>query len=118
MNCILYISAVLSCLGSAAVAQTQSAPREDDGKALLERICTKCHKLEGTLSQRNSKERWSAIVDDMVARGAEATDAEIDRLLDYLAKNYGNKVNVNKATAERQVADARHARKSMSSCIR
>lgn len=96
-RCIL--TAGLWCLCS-AVAQTQSAPRKDQGKALLERTCTKCHKLAGTLSQRNSKERWSAIVDDMIARGAEATDAEIDRLVDYLASNFGNKVSVNQATAE------------------
>jgi competence ComEA-like helix-hairpin-helix protein len=36
----------------------------------------------------------------MVARGAEVSDAEIDTIIDYLAKNFGPKVNVNKASAE------------------
>ena len=72
----------------------------DDGKAVFERVCSKCHKLTSTLAQRNSRERWSTIVDDMVAKGAEATDAEIEQIIDYLAKNLGGKVNVNKATAE------------------
>src|SRR5260370_33335548 len=92
--------AALFCLASVAAAQTQSAPHDDSAKALLERPCTKCHNLTSTLSQRNSKERWSAVVDDMIARGAEATDAEINTLVNCLAKNFGSKVNVNKAAAE------------------
>jgi competence protein ComEA len=92
--------AALCCLASIAAAQPRSELHDDEAKALLERTCTKCHKLTATLSQRNSKERWSAILDDMIARGAEASDAEIDTLVNYLAKSFGNKVNVNKATAE------------------
>jgi competence protein ComEA len=76
------------------------AEAQDDGKALLERTCTKCHALTSTLKQRNTREGWSAIVDDMVARGAEVSDAGIDTIIDYLAKNFGPKVNVNKASAE------------------
>jgi len=72
---------------------------QEDGKALLERTCTPCHKLNSTLSQRNSRTRWAAIVDEMVAKGAEATDQEIERIVDYLARTLGSRVNVNKATA-------------------
>jgi competence protein ComEA len=36
----------------------------------------------------------------MVSRGAEATDAEVEKIVDYLVKNMGPKVNVNKATAQ------------------
>jgi competence protein ComEA len=97
MPCALL--AVLCSFATIAAAQTQPAPRDEEAKALLERTCTKCHKLTATLSQRNSKERWSAILDDMIARGAEASDAEIETLVDYLARNFGSKVNVNKATA-------------------
>ncbi len=100
MNCILYIPALLCLLVSMAAAQAQSTPAEDEGKALLERTCTKCHKLSAAVGQRNSKGRWSAIVDDMIARGAEATDPEIEKIVDYLAKNFGPQVNVNKATAD------------------
>lgn len=85
------------CLGSVAGAQ-------DDGKALLERACTKCHGLTGTMRQRNSRERWTAIVDDMVARGAEGSDAEFEKITNYLAKNLGEKVGVNKASAEELAA--------------
>ena len=76
------------------------AAAQDGGKALMERTCTKCHALTSTLRQRNTRERWSAIVDDMVARGAEISDSEIETIIDYLANNFGPKVNVNKASAE------------------
>ena len=67
----------LWCLGSAGAAQ-------DDGRALLERTCTKCHALNATTRQRNDRERWSAIVDDMVVRGAELSDAEIEKIAELL----------------------------------
>jgi competence protein ComEA len=84
----------LCCLGPI------EATAQDEGKALLQRACTKCHALAATTRQRNDKERWSVIVDYMVSRGAELTDPEIDTLVDYLAKNLGPRVNVNKASAE------------------
>jgi competence protein ComEA len=76
------------------------ATAQDAGKALVERACTKCHNLEATARQHNTRDRWSAIVDDMVAKGMEATDAEIEKIIDYLAKTQGARLNVNKATAD------------------
>jgi competence protein ComEA len=35
----------------------------------------------------------------MVARGAEGTDAEFEKIVEYLTKNYGPRVVVNKAGA-------------------
>jgi len=83
-----------------AVVLAFAAAAQDDAKALVERACTKCHTLTSTLKQRNSRAGWSAIVDDMVARGAELSDAEIENTIGYLAKNYGPRVNVNKAGAQ------------------
>jgi len=73
---------------------------QDDAKALVERTCSKCHSLTSTLKQRNSADTWAAIVDDMIGRGAEGSDADFEKIVKYLAKNYGPKVKVNKATAQ------------------
>jgi competence protein ComEA len=89
-RCIVVTLAAL--LASTAAAQ-------DEAKALVERACTKCHTLTSTLKQHNSRDGWSAIVDDMVARGAELSDVEIETVIGYLAKNYGPRVNVNSAGA-------------------
>jgi competence ComEA-like helix-hairpin-helix protein len=82
------------------MAAVCSAAPQQDGKAVMERVCTKCHALTATLAQHNTRDRWSQIVDDMVARGAEVTDAEVDIIIDYLAKTQGLKTNVNKANAD------------------
>jgi competence ComEA-like helix-hairpin-helix protein len=69
------------------------------GKAVFEKMCTQCHGVEGVVRSKMSKDRWMTIVDDMVSRGAKGSDEEIDTVIDYLAANFGRKVNVNKATA-------------------
>jgi hypothetical protein len=63
---------------------------EGAGKADFEKVCTPCHGLENVVRVRMTKERWGSIVDDMVSRGATATDDEIDRIVNYLAANYSN----------------------------
>jgi len=72
---------------------------QTDGKALVQRVCTKCHALNTTTEQRNSPARWSEVVDDMVARGAEASDAEIVKIIEYLSTNFGPRLKVNAAGA-------------------
>lgn len=88
----------------AALCFASAAGAQQDGKALVEKVCAKCHTLDATMRQRNTKDRWSAIVDDMVARGAEATDAELEQIVEYLARNLGPKVAVNKAGADQLAA--------------
>ena len=75
-----------------AIVLGQQAPAQEDSKALVERVCGKCHTMATATGQRNTRERWSVVVDDMISRGAEATDSEIEKIIDYLAKNYGPKV--------------------------
>jgi len=74
--------------------------QDAETKKLVERACTRCHTLVSTYRMRNTRERWAAIVDDMVSRGADATDDEIEQIIDFLAAHYGPKVNVNKASAQ------------------
>ena len=91
---------ISSCLLIALFWCAPPAAAQDDVKALVERTCSKCHSLTSTLKQRNTADTWSAIVDDMIGRGAEGSDADFEKIVKYLAKNYGPKVKVNKATAQ------------------
>ena len=96
------VTAGLICAFAAAAAQPQpqAAPAADPGRALLDRVCTSCHELSGVMSQRNTRDRWSEIVDDMASRGAEATDEDLAKIVDYLAKTRGPRVNINRAGTE------------------
>jgi glucose dehydrogenase len=62
----------------------------DAAKALVEKTCaTGCHSIEVVTSQRMNKADWTAIVQSMKARGAQASDAEVNAIVDYLAKTLG-----------------------------
>jgi competence protein ComEA len=71
---------------------------EGKGKDVVEQVCGACHGVDLVSSRRATKEGWGYIVDDMVSRGASATNEQIQAINDYLAKNLGQ-VNVNKAPA-------------------
>ena len=59
-------------------------------KALVEKTCgIGCHSIEVVTSQRMNEKEWNAIVQNMVARGAQASDAELTAIVEYLAKTLG-----------------------------
>ena len=87
-------------LAAAIRAQSGPALPEGKGKAEFARICAQCHSVEIIVGKTNTAEGWAAVVDDMVSRGADGTDDEMDLVVKYLAAHFGPKVNVNKASAE------------------
>ena len=79
---------------------------------MVQRTCVQCHALKVVTSKRATKEEWSALVDQMVSRGADLNDDEIDVVVNYLSKNFPlvkaspgagkgaeQMINVNQATA-------------------
>jgi len=97
----------LLLLGLAALAFSQTKPSptlpEGPGKAVVEKMCKGCHGLENVVRSRRTQDKWSDIVDDMIARGPKGTDSEADEVIEYLSTHFGadavQKVNVNKAGA-------------------
>jgi quinoprotein glucose dehydrogenase len=56
-------------------------------KELIEKTCgTSCHSVEVVTSQRMNKSEWTAVVQNMAARGAQASDADVNLIVEYLAK--------------------------------
>lgn len=98
---IVFTALLLAGVSQMLTSASQTAGAQDaDTKKLFERTCSRCHTLVSTYRMRNTRERWAEIVDDMVSRGAEATDDEIEQIIDFLTAHYGTKVNVNKASAQ------------------
>jgi len=89
----LLVPFVISSL--APMVQAQDLP-EGKGKDAVEQVCGACHGTDLVSARRATKQGWSYIVDDMVSRGASATNEQIQTINEYLAKNFGQ-VNVNKA---------------------
>ncbi|WP_294391478.1 PQQ-binding-like beta-propeller repeat protein [uncultured Sphingomonas sp.] len=57
-------------------------------RPFVQQACTACHVAAQVTNQRKSRADWSATVEKMVGFGAQVPDAEFDRVVDYLARNY------------------------------
>jgi mono/diheme cytochrome c family protein len=58
------------------------------GKAILQRMCVGCHRLDVVTSKRATPDNWASTVQLMVSRGADGTDDEIDVLTKYLSTSF------------------------------
>jgi quinoprotein glucose dehydrogenase len=60
------------------------------GKALVQRTCGgRCHGLDTVVGMRRDRAAWTAMVDNMVSRGATAKDYEVKQIVAYLAAHFG-----------------------------
>src|SRR5215471_5526190 len=78
----------IACLAFAVSVQAQILP-EGRGRADFQRICGTCHGLAMATSQRLTRGEWTRVVNDMVARGAQGTQDELDNVMAYLTANFG-----------------------------
>lgn len=58
------------------------------GKPIIQRACANCHSLKVIVSKKATKDDWTKTVNEMVTRGADLSDDEIDKVIDYLATNF------------------------------
>jgi glucose dehydrogenase len=74
-------------------ASLQSAPRtlpNGPGRELVEATCAgQCHDIRTVTSHRMSRAEWAAMIDTMITRGAQATEAQAKTITDYLSTNFG-----------------------------
>lgn len=75
------------------------------GREELIRVCSGCHLLTVVSSQHKDENAWTDTVIEMRNRGANGSDEDMEKIVEYLAKNFGPnsgapaKVNVNSASA-------------------
>ena len=60
-----------------------------DGKAIVQRTCVACHRLDVVTSEHGSAAHWTQVVNQMVGRGATLSDPEIDTVVKYLSSHFG-----------------------------
>ena len=72
-----------------AASATPVALPGGPGRDLVEARCTACHDLERVASAKRQKSEWSALVANMVGRGAVATPEEAQAISAYLASHFG-----------------------------
>jgi competence protein ComEA len=59
-----------------------------EGRDLMIRVCSKCHAPELAADQQFDQAGWNDLVDQMASKGAEATDAEFDQIVQYLTRAF------------------------------
>ena len=103
MDCTMKLSiavalVVLACAPAADQKDAALLP-EGPGKEIAGRICFDCHDSGNFRKKRLTSEEWSDSVAEMVERGAKGTPAEIEAVVGYLAKNFGEGAPVRINTA-------------------
>jgi competence protein ComEA len=84
------------------LANAQEKLPDGPGRETMKRVCGACHSAENVAGMAKTREEWGAVVGEMAADGAQATEAEFNEIVDYLATYFPKtpKINVNKATAK------------------
>lgn len=75
-------------------ANTASTLPDGPGKAEAERVCSACHAPNVFTHQRHDKAGWSTIINQMIAKGADGSDDDFAKILDYLVTNFNPSVPV------------------------
>ena len=104
MKNVASISVLILSASLAPAAWAQDFP-PGEGRETLKKVCTQCHDIDSVPRLRYSRSDWANLVFSMKDMGADATGAELDQIIDYLAKNFGKgdevkKTNVNSASAK------------------
>jgi putative heme-binding domain-containing protein len=86
-KCIFILGSVLVLI-FAVHGQAQSLP-EGQGKAEFQRICGNCHSVVIATSQRMTQAQWTGVVNDMVSRGAQGSQQDLDNVVSYLSTHFG-----------------------------
>jgi len=72
----------------------------EQAEQTFNQVCSECHSVETVFEgPRLTAQQWDSTVRDMVGRGANATDEQLDLIRAYLKRSWGA-VWINRAEAE------------------
>jgi quinoprotein glucose dehydrogenase len=69
--------------------QAAPAAKNTPAKLDVEALCGQCHAFETITRTRRSRQQWQAQVDSMIAKGAQISDDDFDKVVEYLTVHYG-----------------------------
>ena len=78
-------------LGFGVSIMAQPAPDSlpaGPGHDTMVRVCSECHSPEIARDQRLTPDGWHDLVEQMAGLGAQATDAEFEEIVAYLARSF------------------------------
>ena len=73
----------------AQVQNTSDIPLPDGpDRDVTKMVCDKCHNSDTWAKHHHTRDEWSAVIDDMTTRGMNASDKDLDTVLDYLSAHF------------------------------
>jgi mono/diheme cytochrome c family protein len=60
-----------------------------DAHDIVAKACTQCHVGAQVTSQHKTADQWADTVNQMISNGAQVSDDDFDKVVAYLAKNFG-----------------------------
>ena len=90
------LAAALLLAAAPALAQQPQPPQlpPGEGRDLVAATCTQCHAATVFTPLREGPEAWREHIVDMMMFGAQVGPEDLDKMVDYLAANFGPGVNV------------------------
>lgn len=89
---VVFVTALVLATSLAAASPPSAATADEhptlpagEGRELMIRVCSQCHEPEMAADQQFDEAGWKSLVDQMAAKGADATDAEFEQIVRYLA---------------------------------
>lgn len=91
---------IATVLAATALPSNAEGLPEGPGKDLVDAICSECHTTERIAAQQLTKSQWADKVLEMLQEAPDVKQSERDAIVEYLAKNFPARANVNKAEAK------------------
>jgi cytochrome c5 len=79
---------ILALLAFAAILCADDTG-DDEARRLYQSACVQCHALRPIEATRDGRSGWEDTVHKMIVIGAQLNSAEMDTVVDYLARHYG-----------------------------
>lgn len=76
-------------LVSAASGLAEDALPAGEGRDVVEYACSQCHGLIQVTEARKTERQWEYLVTQMINQGAPIEDYEVDMVVRYLTRNFG-----------------------------
>ena len=97
----LTASAALKAFGAPAAPDSAASPPRllEREHASLQAVCARCHNLQIVTDTPMSYDAWHETVQKMIDRGADATDEQLDDIMDYLYRTMTT-IDINSAGAD------------------
>lgn len=100
LSCLIACGPALAAPGDMeAITRASDLDHDPADARAVAAVCTACHSASQFLTAPRPYLRWEQTMQDMLDRGAVATDEQLDQILSYLVKNL-TIVNVNSSPGD------------------